>query len=113
MSAHRGYFAQIKEAWDNLAEEYANGYPSPEHMRAAALVDPDVLDLEALPDAIQACLREARVAPARPVSELVDLRAQPVDVDVDRPLQPQVARSAAKGRRIAKYLEGQSRRPVV
>jgi hypothetical protein len=39
MSSHRGYFAQIREAFDNLAEEYANGYPSPEHMRAAALVE--------------------------------------------------------------------------
>lgn len=39
MSSHRGYFAQIKEAFDNLAEEYANGFPSPEHMRTAALVE--------------------------------------------------------------------------
>lgn len=39
MSAHRGYFASINEAWKNLAEEYANGYPSPEHLRAAALVE--------------------------------------------------------------------------
>ncbi len=39
MSSHRGYFAQLKEAFDNLAEEYANGFPSPEHMRAAALVE--------------------------------------------------------------------------
>jgi len=39
MSSHRGYFAQIKEAYDNLAEEYANGFPSPEHLRAAALVE--------------------------------------------------------------------------
>lgn len=39
MSAHRWYFASINEAWKNLAEEYANGYPSPEHLRAAALVE--------------------------------------------------------------------------
>lgn len=39
MARHRGYFAQIKEAFNNLAEEYANGYPSPEHLRAAALVE--------------------------------------------------------------------------
>ena len=38
MSQHRGYFASVKEAYDNLAEEYANGYPSPEHLRADALV---------------------------------------------------------------------------
>lgn len=38
MSQHRGYFAQLKEAYDNLAEEYANSYPSPEHLRADALV---------------------------------------------------------------------------
>jgi hypothetical protein len=39
MARHRGYFAQVREAFDNLAEEYANGYPSPEHLRAAALVE--------------------------------------------------------------------------
>lgn len=39
MSSHRGYFAQLKEAFDNLAEEYANGFPSPEHLRAACLVE--------------------------------------------------------------------------
>ena len=39
MSSHRGYFAQVKEAWDNLAEEYANGYPTPEHLRSAALIE--------------------------------------------------------------------------
>ena len=39
MSRHRSYFAQIKEGFDNLAEEYANGFPSPEHLRAAALVE--------------------------------------------------------------------------
>jgi hypothetical protein len=39
MSQHRGYFAAIKEGFNNLAEEYANGYPSPEHLRAAALVE--------------------------------------------------------------------------
>jgi hypothetical protein len=38
MSQHRGYFAQLNEAFKNLAEEYANGYPSPEHLRADALV---------------------------------------------------------------------------
>lgn len=39
MVQHRGYFAQIKEGFNNLAEEYANGFPSPEHLRAAALVE--------------------------------------------------------------------------
>lgn len=39
MSSHRGYFAQLKEAWNNLAEEYANGYPTPEHLRSAALIE--------------------------------------------------------------------------
>jgi hypothetical protein len=39
MSQHRGYFAAVKEGFDNLAEEYANGYPSPEHLRSAALVE--------------------------------------------------------------------------
>ena len=38
MSRHRGYFAQVNEAYKNLMEEYANGYPSAEHLRADALV---------------------------------------------------------------------------
>lgn len=39
MSQHRGYFASIKEGFDNLAEEYANGFPSVDHLRAHALVE--------------------------------------------------------------------------
>jgi hypothetical protein len=39
MSSHRGYFAQLKEAFDNLGEEYANGFPSPEHLRSVALIE--------------------------------------------------------------------------
>lgn len=39
MSSHRGYFAQLNEAFKNLAEEYANGYPSSEHLRSAALIE--------------------------------------------------------------------------
>jgi hypothetical protein len=39
MTRHRGYFAALKDAFDNLAEEYANGYPSVEHLRAAALIE--------------------------------------------------------------------------
>ena len=38
MTRHRGYFAQIHEGFKNLAEEYANGYPSEEHLRADALI---------------------------------------------------------------------------
>jgi hypothetical protein len=38
MTRHRGYFAQIKEAFNNLTEEYANGYPSVDHLRADALI---------------------------------------------------------------------------
>ncbi len=37
-ASHNHYFAAVKEAFDNLAEEYKNGYPTPEHLRADALV---------------------------------------------------------------------------
>jgi hypothetical protein len=39
MTRHRGYFAALKDAFDNLAEEYANGYPSPDHLRGDALIE--------------------------------------------------------------------------
>lgn len=39
MSRHRGYFASIREAWKNLAEEYDGRFPSPEALRAFALVE--------------------------------------------------------------------------
>jgi hypothetical protein len=37
MSQHRGYFAQVKEAWKNLAEEFDGRFPSAEHLREWAL----------------------------------------------------------------------------
>lgn len=39
MSHHRGYFASLKECWNNLPEEDAGRFPSPEHLRAWALVE--------------------------------------------------------------------------
>lgn len=39
MSRHRGYFASVNEAYKNLAEEYANGYPSVDHLRSSALIE--------------------------------------------------------------------------
>lgn len=39
MTRHRGYFAQVNEAFKNLDEAYANGYPSPDHLRADALIE--------------------------------------------------------------------------
>ena len=39
MTRHRGYFALIREAWKNLAEEYDGRFPSPEALRAHALVE--------------------------------------------------------------------------
>jgi hypothetical protein len=38
MTSHRGYFAQIHEAWKNLAEEFDGKFPSSEALRAWALV---------------------------------------------------------------------------
>lgn len=39
MRQHRGYFAAVREGWKNLAEEFNGRFPSPEHLRAQALVD--------------------------------------------------------------------------
>ncbi len=39
MAMHRGYFAAVREGWKNLAEEFDGRFPSPEHLRAQALVD--------------------------------------------------------------------------
>lgn len=39
MSSHRGYFAQVKEAWKNLSEEFDGQFPSAEYLRAWALVE--------------------------------------------------------------------------
>lgn len=39
MSHHRGYFAALKDAWMNLPEGEQERYPSPEHLRAWALVE--------------------------------------------------------------------------
>jgi len=38
LASHNHYFAWLHEAFDNLAEEYAQEFPTPEHMRAWALV---------------------------------------------------------------------------
>lgn len=38
MTSHRGYFAQVKEAWKNLAEEFDGRFPTAEHLRSWALV---------------------------------------------------------------------------
>lgn len=38
-SSHNHYFAALSEAHANLAEEFAARYPTPEHLRAAALVE--------------------------------------------------------------------------
>ena len=36
--SHRHEFAWIKQAWDNLPESFADMFPSPEHLRKAALI---------------------------------------------------------------------------
>ena len=38
-ATHRHEFAWLREAWLNLPEEIADGYPSPEHLRKAALIE--------------------------------------------------------------------------
>ena len=37
-ASHRHYFAAINEAWQNLPEGMADEYPTPEHLRKAALI---------------------------------------------------------------------------
>lgn len=37
-ASHRHYFAAINEAWQNLPEGMADDYPTPEHLRKAALI---------------------------------------------------------------------------
>ncbi len=37
-NSHRHYFAAIKDAWENLPEDQAERFPSPEHLRKYCLV---------------------------------------------------------------------------
>lgn len=37
-NSHRHYFACINEAWANLREDYAERFPSPDHLRKFALI---------------------------------------------------------------------------
>jgi hypothetical protein len=46
MSAHRGYMAQVSEGWNNLSEENAKHFPSPEHLRKWSLVQCGYFSLE-------------------------------------------------------------------
>lgn len=36
--SHRFFFAEVKTAWDNLPEDQAERFPTPEHLRAYALI---------------------------------------------------------------------------
>jgi len=36
--SHRHFFAEVREAWLNLPDEMAERFPSPEHLRAYALI---------------------------------------------------------------------------
>lgn len=38
MASHRGYFAAVNEAWQNLPEDIADRYPTAEHLRKRALI---------------------------------------------------------------------------
>lgn len=38
-ASHRHFFAAIKGAWENLAEEHAAGFPTSEHLRARAMIE--------------------------------------------------------------------------
>lgn len=43
-ASHNHYFAAVEEAWKNLPEEYADRYPSPDHLRKWALCKADFAD---------------------------------------------------------------------
>ncbi len=49
MSSHRGYFASVKEAWKNLAEEFDDRFPTEEHLRSYALVKTGFATYSAFP----------------------------------------------------------------
>jgi hypothetical protein len=38
-ASHRHFFATIKEAWNNLAEEHTEDFPTAEHLRARAMIE--------------------------------------------------------------------------
>lgn len=44
MASHNHYFAALSEGHENLAEEFAGKYPTPEHLRAWALVEAGFYD---------------------------------------------------------------------
>lgn len=43
-ASHNHYFAALNDAWQNLAEEFNGRFPSPEHLRAWALVEAGYCD---------------------------------------------------------------------
>ena len=56
--SHRHFFAVLRNAWDNLPEELAGRFPSPEHLRSYALIKAGFynerhIDLATRTDAIQ------------------------------------------------------------
>lgn len=46
MAGHRGFMASVAEGWNNLSEENAKHFPSPEHLRKWALVQCGYASLE-------------------------------------------------------------------
>lgn len=49
MDSHRGYFAEVREAWNNLAEEFDGRFPSDKHLRSYALVKTGFATYSAFP----------------------------------------------------------------
>ena len=46
LAGHRGFMASVAEGWNNLSEENAKHFPSPEHLRKWALVQCGYASLE-------------------------------------------------------------------
>jgi hypothetical protein len=49
--SHKHHFAWLRQAWKNLPEDFADQFPSPEHLRKAALIqagfyDETIIDCE-------------------------------------------------------------------
>lgn len=46
--SHNHYFAALADAWENLPEEHAEQFPTPEHLRKRALIDCGYFNEEAI-----------------------------------------------------------------
>lgn len=95
MKSHNAYFAQIDEAWQNLPEDIAPRFPSPEHLRAQALVDTGWCDEETTifdtPQDAQKFARAIRENQKRTRSPITIIRVKGNIVQEFRPMSQSTA----------------------